>query len=87
MATNIFSGMQNFGLNMETNNFVESWHNQSKITYLERKRNERADRLIFILVNDIEPDSIEKTNRIQLNVGKMNPEEYGRRRRRELDAE
>ncbi|KAG2232120.1 hypothetical protein INT48_006797 [Thamnidium elegans] len=60
MATNIFSGMQNFGLNMETNNFVESWHNQSKTTYLERKRNERADRLIFILVNDIEPDFIEK---------------------------
>lgn len=25
--------------NIETNNFVESWHNQLKSTYLERKRN------------------------------------------------
>ncbi|KAI9272145.1 hypothetical protein EDC94DRAFT_655555 [Helicostylum pulchrum] len=39
---------------MESNNFVESWYNQLKTTYLERKRNRRADHLAFILVNDIE---------------------------------
>ncbi|KAI8980793.1 hypothetical protein BDB01DRAFT_709966, partial [Pilobolus umbonatus] len=71
--------------NMETNNFVESWHNQLKSTYMERKRNRRVDRLIFILINDIEADFVANTNRIQLNVGRMGPEE--RRRKRELDAE
>ncbi|KAI9362667.1 hypothetical protein BD770DRAFT_315986 [Pilaira anomala] len=73
--------------NMETNNFVESWHNQLKSTYLERKRNIRADRLLYIIANDIGPDFIANTNRIQLNnIGRMGPEER-RRRRRELDAE
>ncbi|KAI8058819.1 hypothetical protein BDF21DRAFT_455970 [Thamnidium elegans] len=70
---------------MKTNNFVESWYNQLKSTCSQRKRNRRADRLIFILVNDIEPDFIVNTNIIQLNVGRMDPEE--RRRRRELNAE
>jgi hypothetical protein len=72
--------------NIETNNFVESWHNQLKSTYLGRKRNRRADRLVYILVDEIEPDFIANTNRIQLNVGRMGPEER-RRRRRELNAE
>ncbi|KAG1138593.1 hypothetical protein G6F37_010815 [Rhizopus arrhizus] len=72
--------------NMETNNFVESWHNQLKSTYFQRKRNRRIDRLIFIPVNDIEPDFIANTNRIQLNAGRMGPEEH-RRRKRELETE
>ncbi|KAI9362836.1 hypothetical protein BD770DRAFT_296584, partial [Pilaira anomala] len=76
---------QTYG-NMETNNFVESWHNHVKSTYLERKRNRTADRLLYIITNDIEPDFIANTNRIQLNIGRMGPEER-RRRRRELDAE
>ncbi|CEP16772.1 hypothetical protein [Parasitella parasitica] len=72
--------------NMETNNFVESWHNQLKTTYLGRKRNRRVDRLIHILVKDVEPDYIQNINRITLNVGRMGPEER-RRRRRQLEAE
>lgn len=72
--------------NMETNNFVESWYNQLKTTYLERKKSRRADHLVFILVNDIEPNFISNTMRIQLNIGRMGLEER-RRRRRELDAE
>ncbi|PHZ12048.1 uncharacterized protein RHIMIDRAFT_283821 [Rhizopus microsporus ATCC 52813] len=30
--------------NMETNNNIESWHNQLKINYLQWKRNRRLDR-------------------------------------------
>ena len=71
---------------MENNSFMESWHNLFKLTYLEKKKNRRIDRLMFILVNDVEPDYISNTNRIQLNVGRMGPEER-KRRQRELDAE
>ncbi|CEP13527.1 hypothetical protein [Parasitella parasitica] len=71
--------------NMETNNFIESWHNQLKTTYMGRKRNRRVDRLIFILVNDVEPDYIHNICRISLNIGRMGPEER-KRRRREMDA-
>lgn len=70
--------------NMETNNYVENWHNQLKTVYLHRKRNRRVDRLIYILVNDVKPDFIQNISRITLNIGRMGPEE---RRRRELDAE
>jgi hypothetical protein len=38
--------------NMETNNYIEGWHNQLKTNYLQRKRNRRLDHLIFILVDD-----------------------------------
>ncbi|EPB91426.1 hypothetical protein HMPREF1544_01748 [Mucor circinelloides 1006PhL] len=69
--------------NMETNNYIESWHNQLKTVYLHRKRNRMVDRLIYILVNDVEPDSIQNISRITLKIGRMGPEE----RRRELDAE
>ncbi|KAI7902884.1 uncharacterized protein BX663DRAFT_542923 [Cokeromyces recurvatus] len=49
---------------METNNYVESWHNQLKATYLRRKQN----RLIFILVKDIEYDYQNNVKRLMLNV-------------------
>ncbi|KAI9480262.1 MAG: hypothetical protein EXX96DRAFT_633530 [Benjaminiella poitrasii] len=32
--------------NMETNNYIESWHNQLKTIHLKRKRNRRVDRLV-----------------------------------------
>ncbi|KAG0184788.1 hypothetical protein DFQ28_010461 [Apophysomyces sp. BC1034] len=72
--------------NMETNNYVESWHNQLKSTYLQRKRNRRIDRLIYILVNDVEKDYMHNTRRIALNIARMGPTER-HRRRRELLAE
>jgi hypothetical protein len=71
--------------NVEKNNFVKSWHNQLKSTYLDGKKNRRADHLVYILVNDIESDFIQNTKRIQLNIGRMGPEE--RRRRTEMNAE
>ena len=67
--------------NMETNNYIESWHNQLKTMYLERKRNRRVDRLIYILVEDVEYDYSNNVARISLKVGRMGPEERNGRRR------
>lgn len=72
--------------NMETNNYVESWHNQLKTTYLQRKKNRRVDRLVYILVNDVLPDYVQNINRMYLNIGRMSPEER-RRRERKMRAE
>ncbi|CEI98548.1 hypothetical protein RMCBS344292_12655 [Rhizopus microsporus] len=69
---------------METNNLIESWYNQLKTVYFERKKNRRADRLISVLMDDVEPDYI-NICRITFNVGRVGPEE--RRRRKELAAE
>ncbi|KAF1801740.1 hypothetical protein FB192DRAFT_1281942, partial [Mucor lusitanicus] len=68
--------------NMETNNYVESWHNQLKSNYLQRKSNRRLDRLIWIRVNDVEHDFKQNISRIQLSIGRMGPAE---RRRREIE--
>ncbi|CAO3697324.1 unnamed protein product [Rhizopus microsporus] len=70
---------------METNNYVENWHNQLKTSYLQRRRNRRVDRLMYILVNDVEEDFISNINRIRMNVGRMGPE--AREARRALEAE
>ncbi|EPB87317.1 hypothetical protein HMPREF1544_05842 [Mucor circinelloides 1006PhL] len=69
---------------MEANNYVESWHNQLKTVYLHRKRDRRVDRLIYILVNDVEPNFIQNISRNTLSIDRMGPEEG---RRRELNAE
>ncbi|CEI92054.1 hypothetical protein RMCBS344292_06328 [Rhizopus microsporus] len=71
--------------NKEINNYVESWHNQVKTSYLQR-RNRRVDRLVCILINDVEEDFISNINRIRMNVGRMGPEAR-EARRRELEAE
>ncbi|CEJ03034.1 hypothetical protein RMCBS344292_17025 [Rhizopus microsporus] len=72
--------------NMETNNYVESWHNQVKTSYLQRRRNRRVGRLVYILINDVEEGFISNINRIRMNVGRMGPEAR-EARRRELEAE
>ncbi|EPB87318.1 hypothetical protein HMPREF1544_05843, partial [Mucor circinelloides 1006PhL] len=69
---------------MEANNYVESWHNQLKTVYLHRKRDRRVNRLIYILVNDVEPNFIQNISRNTLSIDRMGPEEG---RRRELNAE
>ncbi|CEG76927.1 hypothetical protein RMATCC62417_11753 [Rhizopus microsporus] len=56
---------------METNNYIESWHNQLKTDYLQRKRNRRLDRLIFILVDDVHADFMHNTARMAANTGRM----------------
>ncbi|ORE05986.1 hypothetical protein BCV72DRAFT_182828, partial [Rhizopus microsporus var. microsporus] len=72
--------------NMEISNYIESWHNQLKATYLKRKQNRRVGRLIFILVNDVEEDYLQNIQRLMLKVGRMGPEER-RRRARQIKAD
>lgn len=44
--------------NMLTNNYVESWHNQLKTVYLQRKYPRRIDFLIYTLVEEVELDMV-----------------------------
>lgn len=67
--------------NMETNNYVESWHNQLKTNFLERHPNRRMDRLVYILVRDVEPVYRDNIERVLLGLGRMGPVRYEERRR------
>ncbi|ORE09533.1 hypothetical protein BCV72DRAFT_319613 [Rhizopus microsporus var. microsporus] len=60
--------------NIETNNNIESWHNQLKVNYLQRKRNRRLDQLIFILVDDAHTDSMHNTAKMATNIGRTSSE-------------
>ncbi|KAG1170381.1 hypothetical protein G6F70_001459 [Rhizopus microsporus] len=55
--------------NVETNNYIESWHDQLKTNYLQRKRNRRLDRLIFILIDDVHDNFMHNTARMAANIG------------------
>ncbi|ORE06922.1 hypothetical protein BCV72DRAFT_327589 [Rhizopus microsporus var. microsporus] len=66
---------------MATNNYIESWHNQLKTTYLQRKRDRRLDRLIFILVDDAHTDFMHNTARMAANIGRMSSETRKARKR------
>ncbi|KAI9489276.1 hypothetical protein BDB00DRAFT_876567 [Zychaea mexicana] len=49
---------------METNNYVESWHNQLKTIYLKRKRVHCLDLLMSILTFDVEFDVQQEVKRL-----------------------
>ncbi|ORE14828.1 hypothetical protein BCV71DRAFT_274923 [Rhizopus microsporus] len=68
-------------INMETNNYIESWHNQLKTNYLQRKRNRRLDHLIFVLVKDVYIDFMHNTARMTANIGRMSTETRKARKR------
>jgi hypothetical protein len=72
--------------NIGTNNYIESWYNQLKTSYLQRIRNRRVDKLVYILVNDVEEGFLSNIGRIRMNIGRMGPEAR-EVRRRELEAE
>ncbi|KAG2213121.1 hypothetical protein INT47_011270 [Mucor saturninus] len=72
--------------NMETNNYVESWHNQLRTTYLGRETNRRVNRLVFVLVKDVLSKYGNNISRILLKVVRMCPEER-RHSAREMQAE
>ncbi|KAI9474833.1 hypothetical protein BDB00DRAFT_793435 [Zychaea mexicana] len=61
---------------MQTNNYVESWHNQLKTYYLKRKRMHRLDLLVHILVKDVSFDVTEEIKRLVANVGRIGPYEH-----------
>lgn len=55
--------------NMETNNYIESWHNQLKSMYLKRFRVHRLDYIIYVLVNKVELDLKRDVQRRAAKVG------------------
>jgi hypothetical protein len=67
--------------NMEASNYIESWHNQLKTNHLQRNRNRRLDRLIFILIDDVHTDFMHNTARMAANIGRMNSETRETRKR------
>jgi hypothetical protein len=69
---------------MDTNNYVESWHNQLKTIYLQRKRNQRLDRLIHILVKDVEYAHRATFERVSRQIGRSGPIHRDLARRRYL---
>ena len=66
---------------MENSSYVESWYNQLKTNYLQRKRNRSLDRLVFILVDDVHIDFMHITTRMSANIGRMNSETRETRKR------
>ncbi|SAL96321.1 hypothetical protein [Absidia glauca] len=69
---------------MSTNNYIESWHNQLKTYFLARKRNRRLDRLVYILVHDVERYYLSEQQRIASNEGRMGPHAREDARRRHV---
>ncbi|KIJ34446.1 hypothetical protein M422DRAFT_263401 [Sphaerobolus stellatus SS14] len=49
---------------IDTNNYIESWHSNFKRNYLGRIRRQRADFIIRILVEEVEPDYMRSHIRI-----------------------
>ncbi|KAG1562966.1 hypothetical protein G6F47_000554 [Rhizopus delemar] len=71
---------------MLTNNYIESWHNQLKTMFLGRVRNKRLDKLVFVLVNDVEYYLNQEFERVVQGNGTMSPF-FKQQRLRELEAE
>ncbi|KAI7869413.1 uncharacterized protein EV154DRAFT_571192 [Mucor mucedo] len=71
---------------MLTNNFIESCHNQLKTVFLGRVRNKRLDKLVFVLVNDVEHYLLQEFERVIQGNGAMSPF-FKQQRIRELEAE
>ncbi|KAG1057085.1 hypothetical protein G6F43_001058 [Rhizopus delemar] len=71
---------------MLTNNYIESWHNQLKTVFLGRVRNKRLDKLVFVLVNDVEYYLNQEFERVVQGNGAMSPF-FKQQRLRELEAE
>lgn len=57
--------------NMLTNNYVESWHNQLKTVYLQRKYPRRVDFLIYTLVEEVELDMVSMIKQRALRNGAL----------------
>ncbi|SAL96839.1 hypothetical protein, partial, partial [Absidia glauca] len=58
---------------MRTNNFVESWHNQLKSFFLDRRPNKRLDNLVYVLVRDVAFYHRSQFERISRMIGRMGP--------------
>jgi hypothetical protein len=70
-------------LDINTNNLVENWHRTLKNVYLEKKKNVRADCLIYILQGPVDVDF--QITRDDIISGRQRPplSMYDKRRWRE----
>ncbi|KAG0195393.1 hypothetical protein BGX28_001508, partial [Mortierella sp. GBA30] len=69
---------------MDTNNYVESWHNTLKHSFLKGKYNIRLDHLVYIIRRSIVPYFQYQTSMKQLGFGRMSEQE---RRQRSIEKE
>ncbi|KAF9209381.1 hypothetical protein BGZ59_010145, partial [Podila verticillata] len=58
---------------IDTNNYIESWHNTLKRHFFKDKQQRRPDTVIYILAILAVPHFQQKCMRSIVNVGKMNP--------------
>ncbi|KAF9117301.1 hypothetical protein BGX30_005609, partial [Mortierella sp. GBA39] len=58
---------------IDTNNYIESWHNTLKRHFFRDKQQRRADTVIYVLANLAVPHFQQKCIRSIVNVGRMNP--------------
>ncbi|KAF9554673.1 hypothetical protein EC968_009510 [Mortierella alpina] len=58
---------------IDTNNYIESWHNTLKRHFLRDKHHRRADAVIYALAVMAVPHFQQKCMRSVVNVGRMNP--------------
>ncbi|OAD79329.1 hypothetical protein PHYBLDRAFT_58378 [Phycomyces blakesleeanus NRRL 1555(-)] len=71
---------------MLTNNYIESWHNQLKTAFMKRSRNKKLDKLVFVLVHDVEYYLTQEYERVMSNNGPMSS--FTRQQRiHEMEAE
>ena len=66
---------------MELNMFIESFHNQLKTVYLQRRRNRRMDGLIFLLISKVHKRIVRRIKAETNRVGRMGPLALARRER------
>ena len=57
--------------NINTNNYIESWHKKLKYFFLKDRPNRRLDRLIWILSDTVEKWYLQESARISCGVGRM----------------
>lgn len=57
--------------NINTNNYIESWHKKLKYFFLKDRPNRRLDRLIWILTDTVEKWYLQESARISSGVGRM----------------
>ncbi|KAI1299992.1 hypothetical protein EDD11_006335, partial [Mortierella claussenii] len=58
---------------IDTNNYIESWHNTLKRHFFRDKQQRRADTVIYVLTVLAVPHFQQKCIRSIVNVGRMNP--------------
>ncbi|KAI7846622.1 hypothetical protein BDC45DRAFT_583445 [Circinella umbellata] len=66
---------------MELNMFIESFHNQLKTVYLQRRGNRRIDGLIFLLISKVHKRIVRRIKAETNRIGRMGPLALARRER------